>query len=336
MTNNVDYKIHMAQIDPNGLCNVGCWFCPVGYTPNPEIGRKNMPIEMLENILQQLNDGKGNFVSTNFDFIYTAHYNEVLLYKYFPEMLELFRRYGFKTIILTNGTPLVPAKTDLIKQYQDVVYGINFNTPSSDPARWAELTQSNIKMHDRLMSNIQYAIDQLPEMFETKRLSIQVNGMNKMSLYEYGGWLDKLVNAPELDLDPETGSLSTEVKEFMEKFPGLQVYPMPSLIDRAGHLDRKGVITNANGIQKYLKKENSKVIGCGNGIEVGGRPNGWVHINANGDLFICCNDYDFDTIFGNVAEKPLSHLWMSPEHRAMIDHSYDTICRTCAAAIWGD
>lgn len=336
MSYNIDYKIHMAQIDPNGLCNVGCWFCPVGYTPNPELGRKNMPVEMLEDILAQLHKGKGTFVAETFDFIYTAHYNEVLLYKHFPEMLELFRKYGFKTMILTNGTPLTPARTDLIKQYPDVVYGICFNTPSSDPERWAELTQSNIRMHDRLMSNIQYAIEQLPEMFESKRMSIQVNGINKMSLYEYGGWLDKLVNAPDLDLDPDNGALSTEVKEFREKFPGLQVYPMPSLIDRAGHLDRRGVITNANGIQKYAKAGKSRVVGCGNGIEVGGRPNGWIHVNANGDLFICCNDYDFDTVFGNVTEKPLSHLWMGPEHRAMIEHSYNTICTTCAAAIWGD
>lgn len=336
MDYKVDYKIHMAQIDPNGLCNVGCWFCPVGYTPNPEIGRKNMPIEMLEDILQQLHDGKGDFVSPNFDFIYTAHYNEVLLYKYFAEMLELFRRFNFKTIILTNGTPLVPAKTDLIKQYQDVVYGICFNTPSSDPERWSKLTNANIKMFDRLMGNIQYAIDQLPEMFETKRLSIQVNGLNKMSLYEYGGWIDRLMNAPALDLDPDTGSLAVEVSDFREKFPGMQVYPMPSLIDRAGHLDKQLVITNINGIAKYAKGEKSKVIGCGNGIEVGGRPNGWVHINANGDLFICCNDYDFDTIFANVNQKRLKDLWMSPEHKQMIDHSYNTICRTCAAAVWGD
>jgi pyruvate formate-lyase activating enzyme-like uncharacterized protein len=48
------YKIAMAQIDPNGLCNAGCWFCPVAYSPNPELGRKNMPIDVLENILKQL------------------------------------------------------------------------------------------------------------------------------------------------------------------------------------------------------------------------------------------------------------------------------------------
>ena len=326
----------MAQIDPNGLCNSGCWFCPVAYAPNPTQAKKNMPIEQLEDILQQLTCGKGEFVSENFNFIYTAHYNEVLLYKYFEEMLQLFRKYGYQTIVLTNGTPLTPAKTDIIKQYPDVVYGICFNTPSANAERWSKLVNMPEKMFERLKSNIQYAIEQLPDMFKEKRMSIQVNGMNQRSLSEYGGWLDALPNAPKLNMDPENGSLATEVKEFNELFPGMQVYEMPHLIDRAGHLDKHKVITNIKGIANHAKKDKKRVIGCGNGREVGGRPNGWIHINANGDMFICCNDYDFETVFGNINEKPIRDIWMSQEHKDMVEHSYKTLCTTCAAAIWGD
>lgn len=332
----VDYKIHMAQIDPNGLCNSGCWFCPVAYSPNPIQAKKNMPIETLNNILKQLVDGKGDFVSENFNFIYTAHYNEVLLYKHFEEMLGLFRCYGFQTIVLTNGTPLTPAKTDIIKQYKDVVYGICFNIPESDQVKWAKAVGMPESMFPKLINNLSYAIQQLPEMFAEKRMSIQVNGMNQMSLSQYGGWLDMLPNAPQIDLNPETGSLSSATNGFREMFPGLQIYEMPHLIDRAGHLDKMKVITNINGIKNHAKKNNSRVIGCGNGREVGGRPNGWVHINANGDMFICCNDYDFETVFGNINEKPIKEIWNSKEHREMVEHSYKTLCTTCAAAIWGD
>jgi radical SAM protein with 4Fe4S-binding SPASM domain len=330
------YKIAMAQIDPNGLCNAGCWFCPVAYSPNPELGKKNMPVDVLEGIIKQLHDAKGDYVTDNFDFIYTAHYNEVLLYKHFEEMLQIFRKYGFKTIVLTNGTPLNQAKTDIIKQYQDVVYGICFNIPSSRPEEWQRLTGMNIKMFDKLLQNINYAIEELPEMFMNKTMSIQVNGVNKFSLVEYGGWLEQLSSAPEMDLDPDTGSLATEVNGFRDFFPGLQVYPMPSLIDRAGHLDKAGVITNIGGIDKFTKNNKTKVVGCGNGYEVGGRPNGWIHINANGDMFICCNDYDFETVYGNINDKSIKDIWMSKEHKDMIQKSYDTLCRTCTAAIWSE
>lgn len=327
-------KIAMAQIDPNGLCNSECWFCPVAYSPNPEVGKKNMPIEKLDEILKQLVDGKGDFVSEDFSFIYTAHYNEILLYKHFEEMLGLFRCYGFKTIVLTNGTPLTRAKTDIIKKYPDVVYGICFNTPSANAERWSKMVNLPEKMFERLKDNISYAIEQLPDMFNEKRMSIQVNGITKMSLTEYGGWLDMLPNAPDLNLDPDNGSLATEVQEFNQMFPSMNIYGMPSLIDRAGHLDKHQVITNINGINGHAKKDKTRVVGCGNGIEVGGRPKGWIHINANGDMFICCNDYDFESVYGNVNDKPIKDIWMSQEHLDMIDKSFNSICKTCSAAIW--
>jgi hypothetical protein len=51
-------------------------------------------------------------------------------------------------------------------------------------------------------------------------------------------------------------------------------------------------------------------------------------------MFICCNDYDFETVFGNVNDKPIRDIWMSKEHIDMREHSYKTLCTTCAAAIW--
>jgi len=330
------YKISMAQIDPNGLCNVGCWFCPVKYAENPLAQRTNMPIEVFENIIEQLMAGKGTFVSENFDFIYTAHYNEVLLYKYFPEMLEVLRKHKIRTIVLTNGTPLTKARTDLIKEYSDVVYGICFNIPASEPEEWARATGKPVKMFDKLMEQVTYAIEQLPDMVKEKRLSIQVNGINKNSLVEYGGWITQLKDAPVMDMDPENGTLARMTNGWRQKFPDVQVYEMPALVDRNGHLDTHQIITNIDGIKLKEQKGRTRVVGCGNGIEVGGRPNGWVHIAANGDLFICCNDYDFETVFGNANDKPLKDIWMSVEHKMMTAKSFDNFCKTCVHAIWAE
>ncbi len=330
------YQISCAQIDPNGLCNSGCWFCPVAYSPNPEFAKKDMPIDTLESLVRQLYEGKGTFVSDNFDFIYTAHYNEVLLYKHFREMLDIFRKYGMRTIVLTNGIPLTNDRVDVIKEYLDVVYGICLNIPASDSATWAKLTGKPEKMFDKVMANVTYAADQLAQMKKDKTLSIQVNGINSLSLTEYGGWITKLANSPEIDMDPQTGELARQVQGFNNTFPEMQVYAMPNLIDRAGHLDKHGVITNIDGIQKIAKRNSSRVIACGNAREVGGRPNGWLHVNANGDTFICCNDYDFESVFGNVNEKQIKDIWMSIEHKQMTVKSFNSMCTTCSAAIWGN
>jgi hypothetical protein len=95
-------------------------------------------------------------------------------------------------------------------------------------------------------------------------------------------------------------------------------------------------MTNKEAIKRNLQRgdANKKVIGCGNGIEVGGRPIGWIHINGAGDAFLCCNDYDFDFKFGNFKTQELRDFWGKDEHIAKVQESYDTICRNCASAIF--
>lgn len=323
-------QIKIAQIDPNGLCNSGCWYCPVAYSPNPQFAKKDMPIDLLESILKQLKEGTGDFVSPSFDFIYTAHYNEVLLYKHFEEMLGLFRQYGYKTFILSNGIPLTPDKVDIIKNYQDVVSGICLNIPAAEPIFWGKLTNMNPKIFDKIIKNIEYSISSLPLMFSSGALSIQMNGIEKSSLYENGGTVSVLENSPVSSDRINHDYLDYQVNLFKEKFPGLNVYKMNGLIDRAGHLDTFKALTNINYIQN--RSDNKKVIGCSN---MGSRPEDWIHINANGDMFICCNDYDFETIYGNVNSQSIKEIWQSNQRKNMIQKSYSSFCTTCSAAIWG-
>ena len=326
------FKIKMAQIDPNGLCNAGCWFCPVAYQKNPEVGKKNMPIDLLESIVKQIHDGRGDFVDPSFHFVYTAHYNEIVLYPHFEEMIQVFKKYNFKTMVLTNGMGLTPSKIDFIKENQDTILGICMNIPAAEPELWARFTNMNEKIFTKVMSNVEYAYTTLDTMVKNKSLSLQVNGMSERSQVSNGGMMQLLGSAPAIDLTPETGDLDRTLRIFKEKFPELRVYANEGLVDRAGYLDQAGIMTNAPSIELFNKKDKTSVVGCNN---MGGRENSWVHINANGDMFICCNDYDFETVFGNVKERSIKDLWMSPEHKDMIKHSYKTLCTTCAHAVWG-
>ena len=170
-------------------------------------------------------------------------------------------------------------------------------------------------------------------MVSNKSFSIGINGVNMNSLYQNGGWVTIGKEFPrDLDMDPETGENAQQVIRAKELFPELQVYGMPHLIDRAGLLDH--VMTNKHAIERNLmqKNKNKRVIGCGNGIEVGGRPVGWLHVNALGDVFLCCNDYDMEIIVGNLRIQELSDFWGNDKHIQMIEDSYNSICRNCASA----
>jgi hypothetical protein len=230
---------------------------------------------------------------------------------------------------------MTPEKTDLIKQYPEVITGVCFNTPAFEADIWSKRSGINIKQFDKLINNIKYATENLPDLVRGGALSIQVNGVNENSFSDRGGWLDKGLEFPtDINLDQYQGELITQANLARKIFPGVQVYEVPSLIDRAGLLDN--VITNKEAIKRNLQgyNENKKVIGCGNGIEVGGRPIGWVHINAAGDAFLCCNDYDFDFKFGNFKTQELRDFWGTEEHINLVQKSYDTICRNCASAIF--
>jgi MoaA/NifB/PqqE/SkfB family radical SAM enzyme len=332
------YKITNLQIDPYGVCNAKCWYCPVKYKGNPTEGKAVMSPELFEKIIKNLIDERerpDGLVSKAFNGFYTAHYNEVLLYPHFEEILKICRKYKLVTMVLSNGIPLTPEKVDILKQYQDCLSGICLNTPAFDAETWSKRSGINIKQFDKLISNIKYAVEQLPGMVERKAFSIQINGVHDLSFGNKGGWLEKGEQFPsDIDLNVENGELVQQEKKARELFPGVNIFTVPYLIDRAGLLDE--VITNGPAIQRNLMKNNEgkKVIGCGNGREVGGRPIGWVHVNANGDAFLCCNDYDFDFKFGNLQTQELRDFWGNEEHIQKIKQSYETICRSCASAVF--
>lgn len=329
------YKIRSVQLDVNGLCNAGCWFCPVAYEGNPKSAIKDMPLDQLENILKQLHEGKGDFVDPNLNLIYTANYNEVVLYKHFEEMFDIYRKYNFKINILTNCISFNKNKIDIVKDNIDVINGILYNVPSADKTTWAKYVGMNEKLFDRVMSNIEYSISQFGDLLKKKQLYLLINGINNNSLTKNGGWLDLLPNAPALNLDVENGDLQKEVNLFKKRFPKLNIEYAYHLYDRAGHLADVDVLTQAPAIEKYLKPNGSKVVGCNGGIGVRSRTNEWVHINPNGDFFICCADYDFKTIFGNINNNTLKEIWNSDERQQMIKDSYSDMCTKCSAAIWG-
>ena len=332
------YKISQLQLDPYGVCNAKCWFCPVAIKGNPKEGREVMSPELLEKIIKNLIDERekeDGLVSKNFGGFYTAHYNEILLYPHFEELLKLCQKYRLCFMVLSNGITLTPEKVDLINKYSGVVNGICLNVPAFERDVWSKRAGINPKLFDRLISNIHYAMDNLRLMVQHRTISIQINGAHDYSFEDKGGWLTKGPDFPsDIDLNPETGELVTQERIAKELFPGMQIFTVPSLIDRAGEMD--GVMSNKSSIIRNLQSgdETKKVIGCGNGREVGGRAVGWIHINAAGKAFLCCNDYDMNIVSGDFKTQELSDFWGKSEHIELVKKSYETICKTCASAIF--
>lgn len=330
------YMIKAVQLDVNGLCNSACWFCPVAYAGNPKSAIRDMPLSEIENIFIQLADGKGDFVDPELKMVYSANYNEVLLYKEFDAMMDLYSKYNFRTNILTNGVNLTKSKTEILIKHRDSIDGILLNIPSSEADTWSKYVKMNVKLFPKVIENVRYFIEENNKLDKPIFIHLMINGINDLSLTKNGGWLDLLENAPKLDLDVQTGDLKKEHDRFKEMFPSLSISTAHHLYDRAAHLETYKIMTQGPAIEKYLMPKGSRVIGCSGGIEVRSRTNEWIHINPNGDLFICCADYDFETVYGNAFNTSIKEIWHSKNRSDMVENSYSNMCRSCSAAIWGD
>jgi hypothetical protein len=329
------YKITDAQIDPFGFCNAKCWFCPVRYQKNPPHAAKHMPVDLLDKIFSELIKEKekpNGVVEANFNHFYTAHYNEILLYKHLDEMLYLAKCYGLKTMILSNGVNLTEEKVEILQRHKDVISGINLNIPAFEDGLWQERSGVTRYSFDHVRQNVLRTMEAFPEYTANGAFSIGVNIPTAPHMEENGGWMEMLENAPDIDLDPLTGESPKQVALAKSLFPGLTIYPVESLIDRASILAEHKVINNAKAIKRYNKGDKIRVVGCSNGRI--GRIYGWLHVNALGEAFLCCNDYDFDYTFGNMNDSTLDEIWRSEEHAAMIERALGSICVSCASAVW--
>ena len=328
------FKITDAQIDPFGFCNAKCWFCPVRYQKNPPQTAKHMPVDLMDKILSELHKEKhksNGVVDNNFWHFYTAHYNEILLYKHLEEMLLLARCYGFKTMVLSNGVNLNEEKVEILQKYKDVVTGINLNIPAFEDGLWQERSGITRYSFSHLADNVLRTMKSFPELTESGNFFIGVNIPTSAHQEQNGGWMEMMENAPDIDLNPQTGESQRQVKLAKSLFPGLNIFPVESLVDRASILAEHKVIDNSKAILR-LKGDKTKVVGCSNGKT--GRIYGWLHVNALGDAFLCCNDFDFDYTFGSLNENSLNSIWQSDSHVSMIERALESICTSCSSAVW--
>jgi MoaA/NifB/PqqE/SkfB family radical SAM enzyme len=311
--------IHHMSIDPNGFCNAKCWFCPVAYVGNSKENKTNMSLETMESIFKQLDEGKGDWVSEMI-FNTPIHFNEVLLYPHFEEMLSLHRKYKIGVGIYTNGVNLTREKTDLIKKYRDTVTVVAINVPSLEAEQWSKFTGFNIKIFPKLLDNLKYAEEKLSKIYSPKHFYIMANGVNEKSLFKNGGWLDMLPNAPKYDMDLDTGTLANIVKNMKELLPNTNIWGRNNLGDRTSVLEDLNIISNQSAIKE---KNKGKVIGCGL------KYNENLYISATGNVYICCVDFNYETVYANIHETPLKEIWLGADRREAIQKAYDGLCLNC-------
>ncbi len=312
------HKIDSIQLDPNGYCNNKCWFCPVAYAPNPGWAAKAAPLKDIEKVLREAAKERGNLFASSFGHVWMSHYNEAILHPEFEGLLSLMRELRMHTTLLSNAIPMTVKRCEMVARYPDVVVGACFNVPAAEPEAYARYTGQPPKVWELVKENLT-----IFRSLYKKDWSIVVNGV------------DDSVPQPRNRLGPAApvipyGDTQKQIDLFRELFPGINVFMSGQLVDRAGHLARRSVLSNDT---EFYPKRNQDVTGCQVSHEVGGRPFGWLHVNAAMQPFLCCDDYSFDYCYGDLTKTTIREAWFSDEHVHAIERSFSGLCRTCSRAV---
>lgn len=313
--------ITTIQFDPNGFCNAKCWYCPVRYEKLPDYS--NMSVKDMTTIFNKIVKRMGNEVSIDIS-IYTAHYNEILLYPHLKEFFEILRERKLKTVILSNGTNLTPEKYDLILQYRDVINGVNLNIPAIEVNEWVYQVGLPKDQHVKLLNNLNYIHNNINKI----AFSIGMNGIEYMNMLGENGYLGRLSDFPDVIKEY---TLNDQFNLFKEMYPNFDIYMNTDLVDRNNILEKNEIYSLKIGNLLYNKKDNTQIVGCNNGEP---RFKNWLHINCKGDVFVCCNDYNYEYVFGNIIEQPLEEIWNSDKRKNVIQMAKNNMCQTCKFAVW--
>jgi radical SAM protein with 4Fe4S-binding SPASM domain len=303
-------KINVAQLDPNGLCNSKCWYCPVKYKGNPKEFINQMPIDDVEHILQNIRNS--SLLSNNFTDILLNNFNEIFLYKYFDKLIELLGKYKFTTLILTNCTTLNDEHIKIILNNKNIIRDLWIHIPIFDRELWKEQTGLTDKLFDRLCKN-------LDELHGKVNATVHLSGVNDG---EYSNIFQKKYNN---SIILKEDRFEESRKKFISRYPKFKI-EVDFIIDRAGILSEYSAFKNENLLPLT---ENEIVSGCNflyGGIS---RLFNWLTINSVGDVFLCCNDFDMKYRFGNLLQQSLDECWQSEQHIDAIIDIFNDNCSKC-------
>lgn len=103
-----------------------------------------------------------------------------------------------------------------------------------------------------------------------------------------------------------------------------------------GYLDRAGTNKDKNKLLEAEELSVSKLVGCSTR-----RPNEWLSILANGDIYLCTQDWNREYRIDSVAEKSIEEVWNSEGYNFFRDMIFgrkpypkNFICTKCKIAIY--
>ena len=270
-------------------CNLECTMCFQGFRNDTK--KYTLEIEELKKLFDEFKENK-------LDAILFSN-SEPLLYKKFPEVLELAAKAGIMDqFLFTNGTLLNRKNSEIILN-------------SSLTRLFVSLDAATESTYDKVRIPVN------KKKINTNRLShIETNIKNFVSLRKELNKKLPLTRVSFVALE----SNYHEVDQFIEKWI--------DIVDTV-EIQKENSINFYDDLHKKKYDSSKLVLSKYNCNE----PWGQVGIHADGTVGPCCNTVGRNLPVGNVLEQPLKVIWQNKKMKEIregfINNNPNIICKLC-------
>jgi radical SAM protein with 4Fe4S-binding SPASM domain len=292
----------LIQIQTRSLCNAHCQFCPYPVV-SKRLEQGTMTRELFTKIIDEV-----NLIKHSCTIVFELH-NEPLLDERIFEFIKYVKSRNRKTKIclVTNGQLIDKFTLEEIREAEidQLIISLNAHTPEMYQKLNCGLD------YDRIINNIHSLISEE----RLKRVLTISFVLNREAAKEIplasDYWKKTGVKTRIIKLENRAGAL-TNYELLMLK----SNYARFSVADRIG---------------KYLIARTLDITGCYD-------PFFHMNIMFNGDVILCCDDWNRSTIVGNIRDKTIRQVWNSPPmneaRRLILKKNYDQIssCKKCSKA----
>lgn len=283
-------------IELSGVCNLDCTFCAYSWSARR---RGRMDLGLLEKILKDLRKLEP------VDYVMFSALGEPTLHPEFDEACRMVHRAGYHLVVTTNGTRLRP---EMVNLPIDELF-ISFNTPS--PTAY-EMKHSPVAL-PKLVGTIRDFIDAVP-LFDT---SIYLFTENRLHYPEAGALIR-----------PDDPASARHLQKLLREWnPGIEIpSPIPDTIEIHPH-----VYARLKPLTLWANCNPPAHIRVEEAVSIPAATCNYYkhHINilCDGEISVCCGDYDASISLGNVTAEPLRKIFLRKYETP--DLAVHSLCRRC-------
>lgn len=163
-------------------------------------------------------------------------------------------------------------------------------------------------------------------LFEKYKEQICGSRIDGITYSNYGDTLEQWIHIANIKISQTKFDEMKAAVKYIKKERGLRIW-------EAWRDNEMFDFSTRAGLTKCVDIKD-KISGC-----EWGRPWKWLHIDARGNIVLCCQDWKGETTFGNVKQQPLKEILTGGRYKDIMEKAegkksdYNFICKRCKFGI---